>query len=167
VLIIFLFWEFPVSWRSRDYAFLDLVWKKWHDKIRLREFVKDRKFPKNKKMKVPTSFRHPSITDSNEPQIPSVLIVIQKQSVQREPILLYSAGLINTSNQPTPLSTGLLGRPLSIQTLRGYNIFWGLYCFTKNVQVDSENASWNNEDFASLNESEVLRSTQTKLLVLR
>jgi len=31
------------------YEFMDLVWKKIHDKIRLGEFVKDQKFPEKKK----------------------------------------------------------------------------------------------------------------------
>ena len=40
------------------------------------------------------------------------LIVVQKHSFPRKPILLYSTGLLNNSKKEPPPSTGVLGRPL-------------------------------------------------------
>jgi len=48
---IFLLWEFLISCCPREYGFIDLVWKKCYDKIRLGEFFKDQKFPEKKKCK--------------------------------------------------------------------------------------------------------------------
>jgi len=113
----FVFWEFPVSWHPRDYEFLDLVWKKWHDKIRLGEFVKRQiqtvcwqitdifsflEISRKENISVPTSFSHAPIMNRNQPQNSFCLIVVQTPSFPSEPILLHSAGPINNSNQ-TPL----------------------------------------------------------------
>ena len=66
---------------------------------------------RKEKIYVPLSFSHPSIPDSKEPQNALLLTVAQNQSSPREPILLYSTGLINNSKEDPPSSTGLLGRP--------------------------------------------------------
>ena len=94
--------------------FIDLVRKKCYDKIRLGEFVKNRIFPGKKKHKYHQVY--PSITDSTEAQNALLRIVVQKQSFSREPILLYSTGLITESTEDPPSGTGLLGRPLPCGT---------------------------------------------------
>ena len=106
-------WEFPVSWRPRDYEF-HLVWKKWHDKIRLGYFVKRLEISRKENISVPTSFSHAPITDRNQPQNSFRLIVVQTPSFPSEPILLHSTGLISNSNQTPPPNTCLLGRPIYI-----------------------------------------------------
>ena len=111
--IFLLLLQFPVSRRPRDYDFIDLVWEKSHDKIRLAEFVKDRKFPERKKYQYHLSFNYPSMTDGKEPQNALLLIVVQKQSFPREPILLYSSRLINNSKEDPSSITGLMSRPLA------------------------------------------------------
>ena len=80
---------------------------------------RDQKFPekeKNSARAVVSWYKclsHPSITDSKEPQNALLLIVMQKQSFSREPILLYSTGLRKNSKEDSPPSTGLFGRPLT------------------------------------------------------
>jgi len=54
--------------------------------------------------------------DSKEPQNALLLLVVPKQSFPREPILLYSTGLMNNSKEDSPPSTGFLGRPLSAES---------------------------------------------------
>ena len=63
-----------------------------------------------------------SITDNTEPQNALLLIVVQKQSFPREPILFYSTGLMNNSKKDPSPSTGHLSRPLKAS--RG---LWGGY----------------------------------------
>jgi len=67
--------------------------------------------PRKGKIWLPASFSHSSSTDSKEPQNALLLIVVQGRSFPREPILLYSTGLINNIIEEPPRSTGLLGRP--------------------------------------------------------
>jgi len=70
---------------------------------------------RKEKIWVPTSFSHPSITDSTEPQNALLRIVVQNQSFSQKPILVYLTGLITKSTEDPPPSTGLLGRPLSLR----------------------------------------------------
>ena len=69
---------------------------------------RDRKFPEKKKVSARhvvswyKIFSHSSTTNSKQPQNAVLLIVVQKQSFPREPILLYSRGLINKVKR-TPL----------------------------------------------------------------
>ena len=58
---------------------------------------------------------HMSITNSTEPQDALLRIVVQKQSLSRQPNLLFSTGLLINRTEDSPPSTGLLGRPLSGQ----------------------------------------------------
>jgi len=75
--IDFSFVAISVSSRPRDYEFIDLVWEKSHDEIRLGEFVKE--IPRKEKISVPSNFSHWSITDSKEPQNALLLIVVQNR----------------------------------------------------------------------------------------